>query len=68
MRPSRLVHYPARNCCVALMGSQADGLGAIDLDDELTVEDEEELVLEVVLVPVKVAFEHSESYDNVVDP
>ena len=41
------------------MRSQPHRVRALDLDHQLAFENEEELVLVVVLVPVEVAFDHA---------
>ena len=49
-----------------LVLAERDRVGALDVDQQLTLEDEEELVLVVVLVPVKISVDHAESDDGIV--
>ena len=51
----------------ALAGTEVDGLLALDVDDQVTGDDEEELILGVVFVPVKVAVENPHADHAVVD-
>jgi hypothetical protein len=55
---------PSARCIRA--AEQPDGVDALDFDLELAPEDEEELVIVVVLLPVEVAFDHAQPYDGVV--
>ena len=52
---------------VAAMAIESDGLRVLDVDQELSVQDQEELVLVVVLVPVELALDDAEPNDRVVD-
>ena len=51
-----------------LVRLEHDGVRVLDVDLQLPREHEEELVLDVVLVPVEVALDHAEAHDRVVDP
>src|SRR5450755_614128 len=50
-----------------LVPPQRNRLGALDVDQEFAVEDEEELVLVVMLVPMELAVDHPKPYDCFVD-
>jgi len=50
-----------------LVRAERNRVGSLDVDQELAVEDEKELVLVIVLVPMKVAVNHPEPDDGVVD-
>src|SRR4051794_23342647 len=52
---------------VALMGIERHGLAVFEVDEQPAVEDEEELVGLVVLVPVEVAVEHADADHALVD-
>jgi hypothetical protein len=54
------MHHASRHC-VSLVTPEGDGLTIFEIDQELAVEDQEELILVVVLVPVELAFEDAES-------
>ena len=51
---------------VSLVLPEGDGGAVFEIDQEFAVEDQEELVLVVVLVPVELAFEDAESHDSIV--
>jgi hypothetical protein len=51
---------------VALVLPEGDRLAALDVDEELPVEHEEELVFVVVLVPVEFPLDDAEPNDSVV--
>src|SRR5215204_2728231 len=51
----------------ALVRAEDERVGALHVDLELALEDEEELVLGLVLVPVELSFDDSETDDGVVD-
>jgi hypothetical protein len=50
-----------------MMAFERDRVRALDVDHQRPVEDEEELVLDLVLVPVEVALDHAQPDDRVVD-
>lgn len=50
-----------------LVSGERDRVGAFDIDQQLTVEDQEELVLVVVLVPVKISVDYAKPDDGIVD-
>jgi hypothetical protein len=52
---------------VALLRVERHRVGALDVDEQPSFEDEEELVLDGVLVPVEVAVDDAEADDRVVD-
>ena len=63
-RDHRSVQHARRNG-KRLSGTEINALSAVELDSEQPVQDEEELVLLVVLVPVELALHHAEPYENV---
>jgi hypothetical protein len=52
---------------VSLVSPQGHRLALVEVDQQLSLEHQEELILVEVLVPVKVALDHSEPDHHVVD-
>ena len=61
------MHDPFRHR-IALLGPQLDDGAVLDLDDEQAVDDVEEFVGIVMLVPVELALDDAEPDDRIVDP
>jgi hypothetical protein len=59
--------YNASGHAARLLWTERDRRGSFEVDQELTVEDEEELILIVVLMPVEVSVDHAGSHHRVVD-
>jgi hypothetical protein len=52
---------------VSLVPSEYDRLAIFEIYQQLAVENQEELVLVIVLVPVKLTLEDAETHDGIVD-
>ena len=53
--------------CVALMRLEHDGVAILQIDQQLTLEHQEELIRVVVMVPVEVTLDHAQAHHGVVD-
>lgn len=60
------MHDPFRNRA-GLMPGQRDRFAVLDIDQQLAVEDEEEFVLVVVLVPMEISIDDPQADDGIVD-
>jgi hypothetical protein len=65
-RRTRAVDDPLGHAARLMLGER-DRVGTFDIDQQLTVEDQKELVLVVVLVPMKISVDHTESDESIVD-